>query len=327
VTIVARWNRFWFRPGRAEDLAIGRIVFGAGLFVLAVQRPLYQWGGVPRAYRLPADWFGFFGVPIASEPLLYVLQWAWGAAILALTIGFFTRTAAALVCLGSLYLLGMDTPEFLGRSYTPAVFVSAILACSRCGDALSIDAWRRRARAHPEEYGWPATLICAFLAYTFFAAGVSKIWLTGFPDWMVSDMSYRTLLYGNYWYASRGKAPLPVGAAILRVNESFAAVIGILTQMTELLYPLALFARSARLTLVPLMLALLVGIAVAMGPFFGLTMLAHVFWVPWTSVLRPRQSEELVDRGVGAQREDGDRRRLPDAAQRVPAGFAPTTDA
>jgi hypothetical protein len=43
------------------------------------------------------------------------------------------------------------------------------------------------------------------------------------------------------------------------------------------------------LTVVPVMLAILIGIAVTMGPFFHLTMLAHVFWVPWSSVDRRRR--------------------------------------
>ena len=120
----------------------------------------------------------------------------------------------------------------------------------------------------------------------FFAAGASKIRVTGFPDWMLSEVPYQTLLLGNYWYASRHQAPLPLGAALLRINEGFAIVVGVVTQFSELLYPLALFVRAARLTVVPVMLAILTGIALAMGPFFPLTMLAHVFWVPWSAVLR-----------------------------------------
>ena len=62
--------------------------------------------------------------------------------------------------------------------------------------------------------------------------------------------------------------------------------LAVITQFAELLYPLALFVRAARVTLVPLMLAILLGITVNMGPFFHLTMLAHVFWVPWSSIAR-----------------------------------------
>ena len=60
--------------------------------------------------------------------------------------------------------------------------------------------------------------------------------------------------------------------------------LGVITQFAELLYPLALFFRAARVTVVPVILAILIGITVTMGPFFHLTLLAHVFWVSWSSV-------------------------------------------
>jgi hypothetical protein len=291
--LVTAWNRFWFAPGQAEDLAISRILFAGGMFLFAWSRPVHEWGDVPEVYLRPARFFQPLGIPIAGSGLLQVLEIGWLAAIFSLTIGLLTRTSAAIVCVGSLYLFGIDAPELLGRAYTPAVFLPAILALSRSGDVLSVDAWRRRRQGRddaderrPEEYGWPAKLVCVLLSYMFFAAGVSKIRITGFPDWMLSEVPYQTLLLGNYWYASRVQAPLPVGAALLRINDGFAIVVGVVTQFSELLYPLALFVRAARLTVVPVMLAILAGIAVAMGPFFPLTMLAHVFWVPWTRVLR-----------------------------------------
>ena len=290
------WNGFWFLPRRAEDLAINRILFGLGLLALSSSRPIHEWADVPASFQQPAHFFAMFDVPIASSAALQLIQQLWQLSIVTLTIGLWTRASAAFACVGSLYLFGLDAPELLGRSYTPAVFVTAILACARCGDALSVDAWWRLRRGRParsepaEEYGWPARLVCAFLAYTFFAAGVSKIRITGWPEWMLSDMPYRTLLLGNYWYASRGQAPFEVGPALLRSSESFGLLVGVVTQLAELLYPLALFARWARAIFVPLMLVVLVGIAVALGPFFGLTMLAHVFWVPWTTILWRRSS-------------------------------------
>jgi hypothetical protein len=70
-------------------------------------------------------------------------------------------------------------------------------------------------------------------------------------------------------------------------------ILGVITQFAELLYPLALFVRAARVTIVPVMLAILIGITVTMGPFFHLTLLAHVFWVPWSSVLGRAQASPL----------------------------------
>jgi hypothetical protein len=291
VRFAAAWHRFWFTPGRAEDLAICRVLFAAGMFLVGLSRPIHEWGEVPAFYHRPADFLRLLGVPILNSGVLQGIEFVWLGAMATLAIGWYSRTSAAVVCLGSLYLFGIDVPETHGRSYTAGVFVPAILAVSYCGDVLSVDAWRRRRRGlainrPAEEYGWPARLVCAFLSYTFFAAGVTKIRVTGFPEWMMSEQTTRSLLLGHYWWTSRNRAFWPVGAQLLQMHAGIGLVLAVITQFAELLYPLALFFRAARWTLVPLMLAILIGITMNMGPFFHLTMLAHVFWVPWSSVGR-----------------------------------------
>lgn len=287
--LAAAWHRFWFPPGRAEDLAICRILFAAGMFLVAVSQPVHEWGTVPSFFHQPARLIRMLHVPILETGVLKGMEVVWLAGMVTLAIGWYSRTSAGIVCIGSLYLFGIDAPEFLGRAHTPGVFVPAILAVSYCGDVLSVDAWRRRRRGQAmdrpaEEYGWPARLVCAFLSYVFCAAGLSKIRETGFPAWMLSDQTARNLLIGHYWYASRSRALWPFGAQLLQIYAGAGVALGVMTQFAELLYPLALFVRAVRITVVPLMLAILIGITVTMGPFFGLTMLAHVFWVPWSSL-------------------------------------------
>jgi len=285
------WRRFWFTPRPAEDLAICRILFAAGMFVVGLSRPIHEWGEVPAFYRRPGVFLRRLDIPILDTVVLQGMEFVWLGAMVTLALGWYSRASAAIVCLGSFYLFAIDAPEFLGRSVTAAVFVPAILAVSYCGDVLSVDAWRRRRRGRvinrpAEEYGWPARLVCVFLSYVFFAAGVAKIRETGFPEWMLAEQTTRSLLIGHYWYASRNRALWPLGAQLLQIHAGAGVALAVITQFAELLYPLALFFRAARWTMVPIMLAILIGIAVTMGPFFHLTILAHVFWVPWTSVGR-----------------------------------------
>ena len=291
MTVAAAWHRFWFTPRRAEDLAICRILFAAGMFLVAVSLPIHEWAEVPAFYHRQAVFMRRLGIPILDTGVLRAIEFVWLGAMLTLAVGLYSRTSAAIVCIGSLYLFGIDAPEFLGRSYTPGVFVPAILAVSYCGDVLSVDAWLRRRRGQVvnranEEYGWPARLVCVFLSYVFVAAGLSKIRVTGFPEWMLSEQTARNLLIGHYWYSSRDRALWPIGAQLLQLHAGVGVALGVITQFAELLYPLALFVRAARVIVVPLMLAILMGITVTMGPFFALNMLAHVFWVPWSSVMR-----------------------------------------
>jgi hypothetical protein len=295
VTLAATWQRFWFTPRRAEDLAICRILFAAGMLLVGLSRPIHEWGDVPVFYLRQARFLRRLGIPLLDTGLLQGIEFLWLGAMVTLALGWYSRTSAAIVCVASLYLFGIDAAEFLGRSVTAGVFVPAILAVSYCGDALSIDAWRRQRRRQvinrpPEEYGWPARLVCVFLSYVFFAAGVAKIRETGFPEWMLAEQTTRSMLIGHYWYASRNQALWPFGAQLLQIHAGSGVALAVITQFAELLYPLALFFRVARWTMVPLMLAILIGIALNMGPFFHLTMLAHVFWVPWSRLnLRRRR--------------------------------------
>jgi hypothetical protein len=291
VRFAAAWHRFWFPARRAEDLAICRILFASGMFVVGLSRPIHEWGEVPAFYHRPATFLRRLDIPILDTGVLQGMEFVWLGAMVTLAFGWYSRTSAAIVCLGSLYLFGIDVPESLGRSYIPGVFVPAILAVSYCGDVLSVDAWRRRRRGQainrpPEEYGWPPRLVCVFLSYVFFAAGVAKIRETGFPEWILSEQTTRSLLLGHYWYASRNRALWPFGAQLLQIHAGVGVALAVLTQFAELLYPLALFFRAARMTVVPLMLAILIGITLTMGPFFHLNILAHVFWVPWSNILR-----------------------------------------
>ena len=295
MSFAAAWQRFWFTPRRAEDLAICRILFAAGMFAVGLSQPVHEWGEIPAFFHRQAVFQRRLGIPILDTGVLQGMELVWLGAMVTLALGCYSRTSAAIVCLGSLYLFGIDAPEFLGRSVTAGVFVPAILAVSYCGDALSVDAWHRRRRGQaidrpPEEYGWPARLVCVFLSYVFFAAGVAKIRETGFPEWILSDQTTRSLLLGHYWYSSKSRALWPVGAQLLQMHAGAGVALAVITQFAELLYPLALFFRAVRWTVVPLMLAILIGITMNMGPFFHLTMLAHVFWVPWSALQFARLS-------------------------------------
>ncbi|MBX3731051.1 MAG: hypothetical protein KF791_00500 [Verrucomicrobiae bacterium] len=288
----SRWNRFWFAPAPAADLAVGRFLFFTGFFAFSLTRAFHEWAEVPdflHAFR--ARYLVWLAVPVPGTLPLMGIEWLWRLAIFMAAIGLLTRPACFAAGFGSLYLMGLDAPDVAGRSYTAGVFVPLILGVSRCGDVLSVDAWIRRRRGRdvagpPEEYGWPVRLVCAFLSCIFFAAGVAKVRFGGFPDWMLSDTIRHAILQGGYWYTSRGRPATDLGPWLLQWHPMSTVIIGVVAQVAELLYPAALFSGRARWVLVPVMGALLVGFWLCMGPFFFLTLLAHVFWVPWSALWR-----------------------------------------
>jgi hypothetical protein len=291
---MTRWNRFWFAPAPAEDLAITRLVFAGGVFLNYVTADLHGYGDVPRGFYQPSALFQHLGLPILDGARLAPIEAIWLLAWLALALGFFTRSAAIVALVGSLYLLGIRNsfPRMSFHSDIPTVFLGAIFVGARSADVLSVDAWlaRRRGRPialEPEEYGWPRQLARVFLAWMFFAAGVAKIRHSGFPEWILSDTTWISLVAANYGPIGHTPAPFPaLGAALVRWSDAFATGLAALTQFTELLYPLALVSSVARWILLPAMIALLGGIWVTMGPVFFVAVLAHAFWVPWSAIMR-----------------------------------------
>jgi len=294
MTLAARWNRFWFAPAPADDLAITRIVFAAGAFLYYLPAGLHRYGDVPRGFFQPSALFQYLGLGVPNGAGLVPIEAIWLLAWLSLALGFFTRSAAVVACLGGLYLLGLKNsfPRMSFHSDIPTVFMAAILAGARAGDVLSVDAWLARRRGRPialvpDEYGWPRQLARVYLAGMFFAAGVAKIRHSGFPEWILSDVTWIGLVAANYGPIVHTPAPFPrLGAALVRSSEAFATGLAAATQLIELFYPLALVSRVARRILVPAMIALLVGIWMTMGALFFVAVLAHAFWVPWSAIMR-----------------------------------------
>src|SRR6185503_19451812 len=96
-------------------------------------------------------------------------------------LGLFTRTSAIVAVVTGLYVLGI--PQFYGKidHYHHLLWFGAILAASRCGDALSIDAiragWKRADRGDIEPpaaaraYHLPIALILVLLGLVYFFPG------------------------------------------------------------------------------------------------------------------------------------------------------------
>lgn len=111
-------------------------------------------------------------------------------------IGLFTRTSALLAVIFGFYVLGI--PQFFGkvRHYHHLIWFLAILAASRCGDTLSIDAiFAARKRADrgitdppgsSQVYALPLRFVWLLMGVMYFFPGFWKFVWAG-PDWAFSD--------------------------------------------------------------------------------------------------------------------------------------------
>lgn len=285
----AAWNRFWFEPRRPWDLCAGRIAFYAMVAILYLPRDVVGWGTVDPVFWMPIDTFSFLRLPLFSPGVLAALEAAWAAALVLACIGLRTRLACWIAFLIGFYLLGL--PQSMGKIHHfdgIVVTTLAILALSRCGDALSVDAWLRRRRGLPPapersaEYAWPVRLIQVALSLVFFAAGFAKV-VVGGIDWIASD-NFRWILIRTWHFGPDARPWTDLALFIVR-HDSLVHTLAALTVVIELAYPLALFSRRLAAIMVPAGVLLLLGIRAIMGPAFGTLVACHVFWVPWEHVV------------------------------------------
>lgn len=282
------WMRFWFEPVPAANLAISRILFFGLLWALYLPYDYRGWGDVAPALRQPIWLFEDLHLPFLSSGALGVLQAIWKVSLFTSCIGLLSPVSMLVAAALGVYLLGL--PHNFGQTYhfdTMIAIAIGILACSRAGDVMSIDAIVARWRGHARrtiasgEYLWPAQLICVGVSLVFFAAGLAKIWTSG-SEWFQSD--HMAILLDRVQYHISDADPLVNwGSAIARIPWA-ANLLALTTVAVETAYPIALFSRRLRIPLVLAGAGLLIGIRMLMGPTFEQFLFLNVFWVRWDRV-------------------------------------------
>lgn len=206
-------------PQHPLTLAVFRIVMFGVLFMFITPERIAWWAALPDALQAPPG----TGIPV--WPLVWRLSF-WpdqpfsAGQLLALgmivriicvvgMLGLCSRTCALLAAAGAFVLVG--APQWYGKvdHHHHLVWFMLILACSRCSDALSIDAiiqsWRRAdhgdtapAQAHAR-YRLPLALVWVLMGVIYFFAGWWKLWTCGL-DWAIGE-NFRWVLY-NHWHGA-----------------------------------------------------------------------------------------------------------------------------
>jgi hypothetical protein len=309
-TAQARWLAFWFAPASPVNLAVCRILLFGSLALLYAPVDLHAWGAVSPVFWNPTWSFAVLGLPVLRPAELLILEWTWKLALVGACLGLATRITTAASFLLGFYLLGL--PNGFGKIHhydAIVVFVFAILALSRCGDALSVDRLLARARcaspARPVpasgEYTWPIRMVWLVMALLFFGAGTSKLRTSGLA-WIFSDNLAVFLVQAHYHFGNA--VPLTSFGLVLAEHRWVCRALAAASVAGEVGYPLALVSRRARAVLVPGVFLLQVGIRALLGPSFVAWMLCNLFWVPWDRVLgldtRADATDELRDQARAA---------------------------
>lgn len=299
------WLRSLFLvPAHPVELAVFRlVVFSTLLWVLA-GTGYSHYASIPADLRVaPAGYELFFGaIPFDLWAIRGAKLVALSSAFLA-CIGLWTRPAALVACLSSVYLLGI--PEFFGKIdhvHHHLIWFSALLAASRSGDALSVDAWRSARRGGTRSlgesvaYGLPLRFAWLLIGLTYFFPGVAK--LAAGPEWFLGDNIRNTLWH--FWTTKDFLPSLRIDAHPWLYRSS-----GALTILFELSFVFLVFSRRLR------PLAVAGGIAfhaltyLQMRIDFGELLACYVVFFDWEEILRrvfPRRPR--TEASAGAARAD-----------------------
>jgi hypothetical protein len=258
------------------------MAFFFGLWVFYWPVDFSAWGAVSPAFWMPMPVFAALGLGPLSPAAIEGLTAVWRLSLLLGAIGLFTRAAMITAAALGFYLLAL--PHNFGHVYhfdALLVLTLIILACSRAGDAWSVDAWRSEPAGRSAEYTWPIRMIWVLMALVFFAAGVAKLRYGGL-EWVTS--SNMSLVLMRSAYHTSDADPITSLGLWVASQPWLSRAVAASALVVELTFVTALVSRRARLVFVPAAALMLIGIRIMMGPTFGGFLIANVFWVPWSAL-------------------------------------------
>ena len=194
------WSDFWHKPLRAETLAFTRILVVTALLSDQLVQYLPSLahffgpegiapqgvndGYLARTWRWPMLFFYSDDMTLVS-----IVFGVWVAATVGFLVGWRTRTMAFLVWLGAMCFLQRN-PNLKNGGDDVMQLCLFLLMISPCGDALSLDARKKRALEPGPRYirPWSVRLFQIQLCVIYFTTGIAK--LKGDTWWEGTSVHY-----------------------------------------------------------------------------------------------------------------------------------------
>ena len=288
------WNRFWFEPDSATNLAAARVIVAVhALWILlsrdyaAISGLTDLWVAVPQSLRWRYLLFpGHAGIEAA-------LQWLTVLGLLAAIAGIYPRLACVVAGLLLYHLAPLESiiwsANATARGLTLSPLLLVLLGAARSGDALRL--WPKLGdRPAPSwEFGWPRRLAWLLIAEVYLFAAYSKLTASGLAWSSAANIRRWLLLFSldEQWsHRSLGRWIAEHPALCLAIS------IGVV--IFEWTFILAVFSRAARRVLVPAALILQIAIWFALSLNVGETWLVLTF-IDWDYLasVRSRSSAAL----------------------------------
>lgn len=284
------WDRFWFAPEPARNLAAARVLLSAHALWILLSRdipalsalPAEFWTDVPTSARWRfLIWEGHAG-------LERVLQ----AAALVVLVGALLGVAARACCLLAAMLLYhlapletlFFTPSPWAKGLTLPVLGLLTLSLAPCADALRIGGRKSAAVAGPE-HGWPLRLVQLFVCQPYLFSGIAKLESAGLGWASAANIRAWLLLANQDDQLAVFRSP----GLWLADHPALCAATGAAGLAMDLGFILVLFSRRSRWVLVPAAALFHAAILVTQNYAFLSAPLLLIFvnWGRWDGASRP----------------------------------------
>ena len=249
------WQRAFFSPEPALNLAAARVIFAAHAIWVLLSREIPATAGLPPEFWANVDrWerWRYFIVP-GHPGLEYALQWITVAALVCVILGLRPRLACFVSALLLYHLAALETLYWTAnpfqRGFTISVLALFTLSFSRCGDALRLGG--TPAAAPSPAYCWPLRLIQFHLANVYFLSGVSKLIRVGFGWLDPQNLREWFLLFSQQDQVIREAPIFNILGPWFADHTVLCAVAGLYGVVVNICFIATPFSKYARRFLVP----------------------------------------------------------------------------
>lgn len=300
------WRAYWFRPTPLLRLALVRIILVACQVFwffpsLALQRTLVTGND---AFDEPQAIIRALGAILPEELFrasTLTIDAVWAVTFLAglfALVGLFTRSAMFVLAMGSTVMVA-HAFSYGTRHHPEALFmiVLFLLAFSPCGQALSVDAWRRARRSGQAAPSlatqrawvssfafWPLMMTQWLMAIAYFNAGLCKLHIGG-------AMWFNGYTMQSYLLDDSVRFDRPLGLWMAQQHE-LAVLISYGAVGFEVLFPLVLVFRRLLPLFMVAGLSMHLGIFILQAAPFWQFMVLYLAFVPleraWDRLRRER---------------------------------------
>jgi len=287
----AAWDRFWFAPETARNLAAARIVLAAHALWILLSRDIPALSALPAEFwtEVPASARWRFLIWEGHPSVEAALQ---AAAVIALVLALLGVAARACCLLAALLLYHLApletlffTPSPWAKGLTLPVLGLLTLSLAPCADVLRVGGARTTGAASGPEHGWPLRLVQLFACQPYLFSGIAKLRSAGLGWASPENMRAWLLLANQDDQLAVFRAP----GLWLADRPALCAAMGILGLAMDLAFILVLFSRRSRVVLIPAAVLFHAAILVTQNYAFLSAPLLLVFvdWGPRARGTRP----------------------------------------